>query len=67
VEQDPKRFSNSDVSLETIQEKTDRLVDKVEEALPEISGGSVCERLKNKPRNQWTQNDWRLWDRYGCR
>lgn len=62
-----KWFRKSDTSLEAIQEATDHLTDKIEESLPKISGKSVCERLRKKPRDQWTQNDWNLWDRYGCR
>jgi hypothetical protein len=62
-----KWFKKSDVDLEVIQKKTDYLADKVEESLPKISGESVCEKLRKKPQDKWTENDWRLWDRYGCK
>jgi Protein of unknown function (DUF3012) len=60
-------FRKSDLDLEEIQTKTDHLVRKVEESLPKISGESICDSLRTKPRTQWTDNERRLWNKHGCR
>ncbi len=62
-----KWFSKNDQDLEEIQDKTDDLLDKVEQSLPKVSGQQVCAALRRKPKNKWTDADWTLWNRHGCR
>jgi hypothetical protein len=61
-----KWFDKDDQKLEEIQEKTDKLLNKVEKSLPQISGQEVCDLLRKKPKNEWTQDDHDLWDLNGC-
>jgi hypothetical protein len=41
---------------------------RIESELPSVKQmSSVCERLKRKDPNRWTENDRKLWDQHGCR
>jgi hypothetical protein len=56
-----------DVKIEKTREKINEIANRIGDSLPKMSGSIICARLRLKPRAQWTQEDYNLWNRYGCR